>query len=283
MSKNKSLITDAYYPTSGELPVCMTNDLLFHLLLQDPDDSEILKGIISSFYEIPFDDITSAIVENPVSYGETIKSKEMVLDIKALLNDDSIINLEMQVMNYMNWTERSISYLCRCFDNLNKGQGYLDVKGAYHIGFLDYTLFPDEPDFFATYSIRNNKTYSLYTSKFGLSVVDLSRISMATDDDKIYHRDLWASFFKAKSWEEIHMLAKQDNNIRSAAIKLHQISEDQKIRDEIWAREDYIRCQIDRDNYYKMQFAKQESTINEKDAELERLRSLLIKNGIDPN
>ena len=269
MSKSNSVVPVSY-PTSGQLPVCMTNDLLFHYLLQDTDHPNILKGIISSFFDISFDDIKSAFVENPITYGEDFSAKEMVLDVKALLNNANIINLEMQVLNHENWPERSISYLCRCFDNLESGEGYINVKGAYHIGFLDFTLFPDTPEFYATYTIRNTKTNLPYTSKFGISVVDLNKINNATEEDKIHHRHLWASFFKSTSWEEIHMLALQDKNIETAAIKLNKLIEDQNIRDEIWARQDFIRCQNDLRYYYETEIA----SLHE---EIERLKKLVNK------
>ena len=297
MSKNTSVTVNLDFPKSGPLPVCMTNDLLFHYLLQDPDHADILKGIISSFIDIPFENIKSAIVENPVSIGETITSKMMILDVKTLLNNDQIINLEMQVQNYNDWPERSLSYLCRCFDNLQTGQGYLNVKGVYLIGFLDYTLFPEAPEFYSTYTLRNNKTNVLYTSKFAISVVDLNLINKATDDDIHHNRHLWASFFKAKTWEEISMIAEKDNNIHMAASKLYQLSEDQRIRDEIWAREDFIRCQNDRKNYYESEIATRDATLADKDvviadkdatiavkdATIEHLKAMLIANGINPD
>ena len=248
-----------FFPTEGELPVCMTNDLLFHLLLQEPDASDILKGLISSFQDIEFDEINSVIVQNPISFGETINSKTMVLDVKAILNNNSIVNLEMQVINCGDWPERSLSYLCRCFDNIESGQGYDSVKGAFHIGFLNYTLFPDAPIFFASYEIKNAVTNRLYTSKFGISVVDLTLIDMATDEDKKFHRHLWASFFRATTWEEINMIATQDKNIQLAATKLYQISEDQRIRDELWARQDAIRQQIDFENYHRRRYEEVEA------------------------
>ena len=248
-----------FFPTEGELPVCMTNDLLFHLLLQDPDMADILKGLISSFQDIEFDEINSVIVQNPISFGETINSKTMVLDVKAILNNNSIVNLEMQVINCGDWPERSLSYLCRCFDNIESGQGYDSVKGAFHIGFLNYTLFPDAPLFFTSYEMKNAVTNRLYTSKFGISVVDLTLIDMATDEDKKFHRHLWASFFRATTWEEINMIATQDKNIQLAATKLYQLSEDQRIRDELWARQDAIRQQIDFENYHRRRYEEVEA------------------------
>ena len=53
-----------------------------------------------SLLDIPIEDIKSATVENPISLGDDISSKEMILDVKTLLNDDKFINLEMDVTSH---------------------------------------------------------------------------------------------------------------------------------------------------------------------------------------
>lgn len=262
---NKSTSAELAYPAFGELPLRMTNDVLFHHLLQDTNTS-ILKGIISSFLDIPIEDIKSAIVENPISLGDDISSKEMVLDVKTLLNDDKFINLEMQVVNYHNWTDRSLAYLCRCFDNLKIGEDYSNVKAAHHIGFLDFKLFDDITQFFSNYKLREDVTSHLFSSKFSISVVNLTEISTATKEDKAHHRDLWASFFKATTWEEINMLAQQDTAINEAATRMYQLTEDQKFRDQCFAREDRIRCERDRDHYFTTEIQKRDDMLVQKDA-----------------
>ena len=143
----------------------------------------------------------------------------------------------------------------------------------------------DEID--SIFSIIPYSPMLLYTSKFGISVVDLTLIDMATDEDKKLHRHLWASFFRATTWEEINMIATQDKNIQLAATKLYQLSEDQRIRDELWARQDAIRQQIDFENYHRRRYEEveakymdAEAAIDEKDkviaslmAEIEQLKA----------
>lgn len=174
---------------SGPLPFRMTNDFLFKYLLQG--DNIILKGLICSFLDMDESEITEINVTNPISLSDDVNAKEMILDIKAILNDTYITNLEMQVINNHDWPERSLTYLCRCFDNLQKGVRYSLVKSAVHIGFLYYTLFPEYPEFFSTYQLINPNNGQLYTGKFVLNVVDLTLIDKATSDDRIHHRELW--------------------------------------------------------------------------------------------
>jgi predicted transposase/invertase (TIGR01784 family) len=198
MSKAKQNHCAAWISLTGALPFRMTNDFLFKILLQT--DNDVLKAIICAYLDMNPEEVKTVRITNAITLKEDSASKEMILDIRAEMNDDSIINLEMQVQDNHDWPERSISYLCRCFDNLQKGQGYIHVKGAVHIGFLDYTLFPGYPEFYATYRLRNERTGQLYSSKFRISVVDLTQIKLATEEDKRSHRNLWAAFFKATSW-----------------------------------------------------------------------------------
>ena len=108
----------------------------------------------------------------------------------------------MQIVNEGNWIDRSLSYLCRSYDSLYRGQKYTQALPVLHIGFLDYTLFKDAPEFYATYKMMNVKTHQLYSDKLRVGVVDLSHIELATDEDKLYGIDHWASLFKAGTWEE---------------------------------------------------------------------------------
>jgi predicted transposase/invertase (TIGR01784 family) len=251
----------------------MTSDYLFKFLLQS--DPDVLKALVCSYLDIVPDEIRSIHVVNPLSLADDPQKKEMILDIKAEMNDDTIINLEMQVINNHNWPERSISYLCRCFDNLEEGEEYHLVKGAVHIGFLDYTLFPESPEFFAKYHLRNDRTGQLYTSKFLISVVELTQIHLATMEDIQAHRDLWASFFKATTWEELKMLAQQDTNIKKAITTVHRLCMDEEFRQQYEAREDRIRQQRDHDYWYDTEIKKRDATIAEKDATISEQQTAL--------
>ena len=39
-----------------------------------------------------------------------------------------------------------------------------------------------------------------------LHVIESNNIKLATEEDHNYEIDKWASLFKAKTWEDIHML-----------------------------------------------------------------------------
>lgn len=146
----------------------------------------------------------------------------------------------MQVVNLRNWVERSISYLCRTFDSLTHGADYNCVRPAIQIGLLDYTLFPENPEFYASYSLMNIKTHQQYSDKLRLSVLDLTRIDLATNEDKVYGIDHWASLFKSQTWEELKMLAQNDDVMTDAVSTIYDITQDSILKQQIRTREEWI-------------------------------------------
>jgi len=73
--------------------------------------------------------------------------------------------------------------------------------------------------------------------------VDLTRIDLATPEDQEYNIDKWARLFKAKTWEDIKMVAAKNRMIDDAATTIYQLTEDERIRQQCEAREDYLRRQ----------------------------------------
>lgn len=182
------------------------------------------------------EDIKDIEITNPIILGESINAKTFILDVNILLNNSRMLNLEMQVNNLHNWENRSLCYLCSDFSQLNKGDAYEDIKPVINIGILDYTLFEDAPEFYAEFELLNKKTHRRYSDKLGISVLDLTQIDMASDEDKAYGIDTWATVFKAKTWEELRMAVQSNEYMKDAAETLYELNSDETIRQQCEAR-----------------------------------------------
>ena len=208
-----------YEHATGKFEYNMTNNYMFVAVLQE--DKFALKGLVASLLHMQPEEIKDITILNPIIPGADIDLKEFILDVSLTFNDNHIVNLEMQVKNKGNWIPRSISYLCREWDRIEKGKDYELAPTAYQIGFLDFTLFKDHPEFYSTYRLRNTGDGYEYSDKFTLSVVELNHIDMATDEDRKYSIDRWARLFKSTTWEEVKMLASNDEYIMSAARSMY--------------------------------------------------------------
>ena len=232
-------ISEKLQTATGKIDYQMTNDYMFHAALQK--NPKVLKSLVCSLLRLHPQEIRSIQIINPIILGEAVDEKTFILDINIVLNDNTLINLEMQVENLYNWEERSLSYLCRTFDQLQKGEEYSSAKPVIHISFLDFTPFPEYPEFYASYKFMNEKNHHIYSDKLTLRVVDLRQIELATAEDQASGLEHWARLFKASTWEEIRMIAKKDENLLEATETLYTLNADELVRRQCEARADYYR------------------------------------------
>ena len=274
--KNKSFY---FYEATGPVRFNMTNDYMFRAVLQK--NEKVLRGLICALLHLAPEEITSVEITNPIQLGKDIDAKECHLDIAVNLNNSAHLNLEMQVRNEGNWPERSLSYLCRSFDSLTKGQDYLDIPAVMHFSFLDFTLFPDEAEFYANYQMLNVKTHRKYSDKFSLFVIDLTQIHLATEEDKAYQLDYWAELFKATTWEDIKMLAEKNELFEEAADTIYMLSAEEDIRLRCEAREEYERMERFKAKMAERreaEHAKKVAEFNKKEAEFRKTEEEFKKN-----
>ena len=247
--KKRNKITVPYEQATGALSYGLTNDYMFRALFQSSELAR--KGLIAAVLHRNPNEIRSVDIRNPIKLGDKIEDKEFVLDIEVLLNNNHIINLEMQMTDQLNWQDRSLSYLCRSFDQLYKGDDYTEAKPATHIGFLNFTSFPDKPEFHARYKLLNLKNHRVYSDKLSLHMVDLTHIELATVEDKAWKIDYWARLFTAKTWEDLKMITENDIHMEAAAKEMYVLSADELIQQRCRARDDFRKQENSRNRIMK--------------------------------
>ena len=233
----KNKIDFSALPT-GKIRYRLTNDYMFRAVFQE--NKKALTGLLYALLNLPDKSITSVMVENPIELGKVINDKTCILDLKITLNDEKILNIEMQVTDYGDWPERSLTYLCRAFDHLKSGEDYSMVHPTMHIGIIDFDLTHLTSEFYSEFMLLNTKNHEVYSDKFSLRVLNLNQIENVSEDirNDLYY---WAKLFKATTWEEIKMLAEKNDYMGETIVTLHKMTEDEKIAEECAARERYER------------------------------------------
>lgn len=215
----------------------LKNDYMFRAALQS--NERVLRGLVCALLDLKEEEIRECRIENPIVLGEELDEKTCVLDVKILLNNEKRLNIELQTTNYKDWTDRSLLYLCRAFDDLPKGAKYTELKPTIHIGILDFSPFPEEKEFYAEYQLMNVKTHTFYNSKFILRVLNLTQIEQVSGKEKESDLYYWARLFRAESWEEIGMLAEKSEVLKEATVTLRRLNADERIRMQCEAQEKY--------------------------------------------
>ena len=107
---------------------------------------------------------------------------------------------------------------------------YSELKTTIHIGILDFTLFPDTPEFYSENLLMNTKNHKIFNSKFILRVLDLTQLENVSEKEKETDLYYWAKLFQAASWEEIAMLAEKNETIKEAETIMRKLNADERIQ-----------------------------------------------------
>ena len=269
----------------GRMKYTLMNDFLAKYSLQT--DLYALKGLLSALLSIDLDCITAIEVLNPIEPAGTIGDKDCLLDIKLELNHSDIINIEIQSRFQDFWPERSITYLCRTFDHLKAGESYSSVKPCLHIGILNTDLFKqDDPrftgEFYSEYRLLNTSTHTEYSRKFGIHVLSLNRLENASEEDKSNPNGLynWARLFRSTTWEDLYMIANENDRMQSFVGTVRQLSAEEKISQMCEARRRYNQEIATYEHYVAERdniIADKESLIAEKESVIAEKESVIAE------
>ena len=274
---------------SGKLRYTLKNDYMFKAVFQE--NQTILKGFLTALLSLSDDQIKTVHVENPIILGTTIKDKDVCLDIRLTLNNNRLINLEMQVLYQSFWIQRSLSYLCRLYNQLKVGDSYSKACKVIQISIIDFQLFKDEHIFYSQNVLMDKKTYRIYSDNLALNVLSLKHIHNATQEDRDSGLYKWGLLFAAKTWEELKMLAKNDAVFKEVEATMETLSADEAVMDLCHMRE------YDRQMYaYEQKLHQEELEAAHKEAEkfrqeaeaarqeVEQLKALLAQyKGLPPD
>ncbi len=169
------------------------------------------------------------------------EEKQGILDVRILMNDNTEIDIEIQLAELKVWADRSLFYLSKMYtEQILEGQKYDVFKKCVSISILNFTLFKNEPEFYSCFRILEEKRHILYTDKMEFHVIELPKLPEELKGENL-ELLLWAKFINAERKEEFDMLATKSPYIDHAYQQLQNISQDKEKRLEYEAREKAIR------------------------------------------
>ena len=121
--------------------------------------------------------------------------------------------------------------------------------------------------------MMNVKNHHIFSDKFVLNVLDLTQIKLATDEDRLCELDYWAELFKAKTWEDLRMIAEKNQYMSRAAEEMYARNADESIREQCRVREENLAY----DRYVKEQMEVLQKELEEKDQELQAALSRIAE------
>ena len=201
-------------------------------------NDKVRKGFLSAVLEIPVNKIKKTVLKNTNLQKIHVDEKQGILDVYLVMNDDTQIDIEIQLAYMASWADRSAFYVSKMLvEQINIDKKYSNFQKCIGINLLDFNYIKDTDRFHTVYHISEDKEHFIYTDIMEWHVVELPKLPAIDDGSDLYN---WVRFIKAERKEEFEMLAKKDEYIEEAYKQLEIISQDEQKRLEYTARQKAI-------------------------------------------
>lgn len=198
-------------------------------------NEKVRIGFLSAVLNINATDIKSAQMKNTNLTKTHQDEKQGILDVRLVMNDDTEINIEMQVVSMSTWTDRSVFYVSKMLsEQVGINRKYTNIKKCIGISIVDFNCIKQTNNYHTIYHIREDSDPTIiFSDKMEWHMVELPKLPKITDGTSIYN---WTKFFKTEKREEFEMLAQGNEYLQEAYRQLDIISQDEQKRMEYDSR-----------------------------------------------
>ena len=245
----------------------LTNDFVFKKVFGKKGNESILKDLLEAILKIKIKKIelqTEVELER-----ELIDDKTGVLDIEATIDDNTIIDIEMQMRNQYSMKERSLFYWAGLYYTALKKKGeYKENKRVIRINIVNFDMFKEGP-YHEKIELRREYKNILLTNKLEIHFIQLSKFLKEGQEEKDKKMWQWLTFICDKNRKEVERVMKENKEIEKANGELEYLTGDDAVR-----RIAFLREKAERDYISNMSGAREEGA---KKAKIEIAKAMLAE------
>lgn len=204
-------------------------DVVFHSLFKKGNE-KITKAIISS---ITKEEIKEIKLEDRHVVGKYPKEKLGILDLKATLDNGTICDIEIQLADNKDTTERFLYYWSRIYSSqLEKRKPYKELNKVIGIIILDYELDKTKniEEISTNWKIKEETRFINLTDKLELFIIEIPKVRRIIEkqpNDKLIQ---WMLFLDNPNNKEVLEIMDKNEEIKEAMEELEEISKDEELR-----------------------------------------------------
>ena len=229
-------------PYKGRLD--LKNDYVFKRIFAKPENNAELKELTEAILN---EKIKTIVVTNPEISKNYKDEKLGVLDIRAYMNDDTIVNIEMQVSNVNTMIDRNITYSSRVIgEQLRIGDNYKILKRFIAINLLGENLLKrnsyhsvvhlkfEETEAEKYVDMGYEKEQEVLTYKVEYHYIELKKF-LKKNPGISSKLEQWLWLIVGKE-DKVEMVSKENKTIEKVVEDLDEMSADEKERWEAFNR-----------------------------------------------
>ena len=204
------------------------SDLVFKLIFGTPGNMDILAGFLQSVLDIPIGEYGRLEPRDPALKPDSIRGKEVILDIKAVTAYGIIINVEIQLNPHPFMWERFQYYLDRLFvEQISRGGEYGSLKKVVGVLITDYILLTGIPEYHNQRRQLSPRHGSIGTDLKEMHILELPKLPRDPDGSELWK---WLKFIRSQEEEDFALIAQMGSKFRRAVEVLRAISENEETR-----------------------------------------------------
>ena len=221
-----------------ETQLKVTNDYIFKKIFAKKGNESILKDLLNSILQIK---IKSIEVIADANLERQLESNKLgILDLKAKVDEETIVNIEIQIINRYNMIERTLFYWSGLYYNvLQKGVDYKEIKKVIAINILDYNEFEEGP-YHEIARLRREYLYKILTDKIEIHFIQIPKFKKQRKDMKT-KLDMWMDFISQIDEKEVKNAMSKNKEIKKAQEEYEYLTGDEEERRIAFLREKAIR------------------------------------------
>src|SRR6056297_1200632 len=225
-------------------------DYAFKLLFGNEKDMSFLISFLNAALELEGEKaIKSVIIMSPNNDKEKQDEKYSIMDVKAKANDETIINIEIQLKNEYNMRYRTVYYLSKMIaKRLKEGDNYKSIHKTVAINILNFDLLDSGTRFHNRYRFTEIDTKQELTDVAEIQFMELPALRRYIQENKATLQEAigenrlleWLLFIDNPESEFAKMAVTKNEVIGRARDMLKTLSKDEKLQEEYMAREKAI-------------------------------------------
>ena len=206
------------------------NDIIFKNLFSAKRNEDLLVDFLESILQIKIEKIEAQKEVEPEIHN--IEEKQGRLDIKATVNDELIVDVEMQNIDYKDTEKRAVFYAgCLIRDCIKPREDYQNIKDIAVIWILDYELENENKEYF-TETMTVDRKYCKYEIIRGVKYyfIELPKFRRMVTNKLETNLENWLAFIDYKRKDLMEMAMNKNEKIRRANEEYEYLTGDEAVK-----------------------------------------------------
>jgi len=172
-------------------------DYAFKKVFGSEESKEILISFLNSIiYRDSTKKIENLTIVDPYNIPMLKGMKDTFVDVKADLNDNTKVIIEMQVLNHMGFEKRVLYNAAKNYSvQLNKNESYELLNPVIALNIVDFNMFNESNEVITNFKLLEKKQFINYSDDIELIFIELPKFSK-TEEELENITDQWIYFIK---------------------------------------------------------------------------------------